>query len=159
MLILPIKKKWFDMILRKEKLEEYREIKPYYHKRLGNYFINHVIDSNTKKVLRKMSTTAKEVIFRKSKEVKKMKNKEIEKALYWLENECEPIYDDHEESVEELLQKQLNNYNSIKQYINLLENKVKELGKGQHKLMQSRRKWKNRYYKERQKNRKYLKNL
>lgn len=64
MLILPIKKKWFYMILRKEKLEEYREFKPYYHKRLGNYFINNKIDSNTKKVLRKMSTTAKEVIFR-----------------------------------------------------------------------------------------------
>ena len=33
MLILPIKKKWFDMILRGEKKEEYREIKPYYTKR------------------------------------------------------------------------------------------------------------------------------
>lgn len=30
MLILPIKKKWFDMILSGEKKEEYREIKPYY---------------------------------------------------------------------------------------------------------------------------------
>ena len=30
MLVLPIKKKWFDMILSGEKLEEYREIKPYY---------------------------------------------------------------------------------------------------------------------------------
>jgi len=29
-LTLPIKKKWFDMILSGEKLEEYREIKPYY---------------------------------------------------------------------------------------------------------------------------------
>ncbi len=58
-----------------------------------------------------------------------MQNKEIEKKLYWLENECEPIYDDHEESIEELLQKQLNNYNSIKQYIDQLENKVKELEK------------------------------
>lgn len=34
MLILPIKKKWFDMILSGEKKEEYREIKPYYEKRL-----------------------------------------------------------------------------------------------------------------------------
>lgn len=33
-------------------------------------------------------------------------------------------------------------------YINSLEIKVKELGKGNHSLMQSRRKWKNRYYKE-----------
>lgn len=35
MLILPIKKKWFDMILSGEKKEEYREIKPYYNSRLG----------------------------------------------------------------------------------------------------------------------------
>lgn len=33
MLILPIKKKWFDMIASGEKTEEYREIKPYYRKR------------------------------------------------------------------------------------------------------------------------------
>ncbi len=30
MLILPIKKKWLDMILLGEKKEEYREIKPYW---------------------------------------------------------------------------------------------------------------------------------
>lgn len=34
MLILPIKKKWFDMILSGEKKDEYREIKPYYTSRL-----------------------------------------------------------------------------------------------------------------------------
>lgn len=33
MLILPIKKKWFDMIKSGEKKEEYREIKPYWTKR------------------------------------------------------------------------------------------------------------------------------
>ena len=33
MLILPIKKRWFDMIRSGEKREEYREIKPYYRKR------------------------------------------------------------------------------------------------------------------------------
>lgn len=33
MLTLPIKKKWFDMILSGEKKEEYREIKPYYDSR------------------------------------------------------------------------------------------------------------------------------
>ena len=33
MLTLPIKKKWFDMILSGEKKEEYREIKPYYESR------------------------------------------------------------------------------------------------------------------------------
>ncbi len=36
MLILPIKKKWFDMILSGVKKEEYREIKPYYRSRLIN---------------------------------------------------------------------------------------------------------------------------
>lgn len=35
MLTLPIKKKWFDMILSGEKKEEYREIKPYYQSRLN----------------------------------------------------------------------------------------------------------------------------
>lgn len=38
MLILPIKKKWFDMILSGEKKEEYREIKPYYKTRFKNVF-------------------------------------------------------------------------------------------------------------------------
>ena len=36
MLTLPIKKKWFDMILSGEKTEEYREIKPYYSTRFRN---------------------------------------------------------------------------------------------------------------------------
>ena len=38
MLVLPIKKKWFDMIKSGEKKEEYREIKDYYDKRLASYF-------------------------------------------------------------------------------------------------------------------------
>lgn len=33
MLVLPIKKQWYDMILSGLKKEEYREIKPYYTKR------------------------------------------------------------------------------------------------------------------------------
>ena len=37
-LILPIKKKWFDMILSGEKPEEYRERKPYWEKRFKKYF-------------------------------------------------------------------------------------------------------------------------
>lgn len=37
MLTLPIKKKWFDMILSGEKKEEYREIKPYYESRFKIY--------------------------------------------------------------------------------------------------------------------------
>ena len=35
-MILPIKKKWYDMILSGEKKEEYREIKPYYTTRFKN---------------------------------------------------------------------------------------------------------------------------
>ena len=38
MLTLPIKKKWFDMILSGEKKEEYREIKEYYETRFQNLF-------------------------------------------------------------------------------------------------------------------------
>lgn len=38
MLTLPIKKKWFDMILSGEKKEEYREIKPCYTSRFANLF-------------------------------------------------------------------------------------------------------------------------
>lgn len=37
MLVLPIKKKWFDMIKAGEKKEEYREIKDYYTNRLVPY--------------------------------------------------------------------------------------------------------------------------
>ena len=37
MLILSIKKKWYDMILSGEKKEEYREIKPYYVSRFRNW--------------------------------------------------------------------------------------------------------------------------
>lgn len=38
MLILPIKKKWYDMIRNGTKTEEYREIKPYYDCRFQNAF-------------------------------------------------------------------------------------------------------------------------
>ena len=37
-LVLPIKKKWYDMILSGEKTEEYREIKPYYDSRFESVF-------------------------------------------------------------------------------------------------------------------------
>lgn len=43
MLTLPIKKKWFDMIAKGEKKEEYREIKPYYRTRFQNIDL---LDSN-----------------------------------------------------------------------------------------------------------------
>jgi hypothetical protein len=36
MLTLPIKNKWYDMILSGQKKEEYREIKPYYTTRFKN---------------------------------------------------------------------------------------------------------------------------
>lgn len=39
MLILPIKKEWFDMIVSGEKTEEYREIKPYWEIRFQNAFL------------------------------------------------------------------------------------------------------------------------
>lgn len=38
MLVLPIKKEWFDMIASGKKKEEYREIKPYYDKRFMKTF-------------------------------------------------------------------------------------------------------------------------
>ena len=39
-LILPIKRFWFDKILSGEKKEEYRNITPYYEKRLERYMHN-----------------------------------------------------------------------------------------------------------------------
>lgn len=39
---MPIKKEWFDMILRGEKKEEYREHKPYWSKRLFGKNITHL---------------------------------------------------------------------------------------------------------------------
>ena len=45
------------------------------------------------------------------------------------------------------------------QYIEQLETKIKELGKGQQALMQSRKKWKNRYYKTRNKNKELQKSV
>lgn len=56
MLILPIKRKWFDMIKSGEKKEEYREIKPYWTKRLNNEFdrmLKSIIPSNVERDLRK----------------------------------------------------------------------------------------------------------
>ena len=46
MLVLPIKKKWLDMIKSGEKKEEYREIKPYYKTRFYNA-IKEVLDKET----------------------------------------------------------------------------------------------------------------
>ena len=46
MLVLSIKKKWFDMILSGEKKEEYREIKQYYESRLGYQEFKDIIFRN-----------------------------------------------------------------------------------------------------------------
>ena len=46
MLMLPIKKKWFDMIKNGEKKEEYREIKPYWKSRFYNA-VKEVLDRET----------------------------------------------------------------------------------------------------------------
>lgn len=46
-MILPIRKKWFDMILSGEKKEEYREIKPFYMARFRNMLCISPIVSNS----------------------------------------------------------------------------------------------------------------
>ena len=55
MLTLPIKKKWFDMILSGEKKEEYRELTPYYRSRFRDLFIGEerlFLDKSVKKDIR-----------------------------------------------------------------------------------------------------------
>lgn len=42
MLILPIKRKWFDMIVSGEKKEEYRELKEYWHKRFSKADLGYI---------------------------------------------------------------------------------------------------------------------
>ena len=44
MLVLPIKKKWFDMIKSGEKKEEYREIKPYWFTRFKHNLNIYIYD-------------------------------------------------------------------------------------------------------------------
>ena len=51
MLILPIKKKWFDMIKSGEKKEEYREIKSYYQSRFVKLFLNEINQFKTNYVI------------------------------------------------------------------------------------------------------------
>lgn len=46
MLTLPIKKRWFDMIRQGIKLEEYREIKPYYDTRFSKLWQGSLIGGN-----------------------------------------------------------------------------------------------------------------
>ena len=54
MLVLPIKKKWFEMIASGEKKEEYREIKPYWVTRFNNELdkmLNPIIPNDIEKDL------------------------------------------------------------------------------------------------------------
>lgn len=62
MLILPIKKKWFDMILSGEKKEEYREIKPYYKSRFEHDF--DVIEYHGKYINAFEENPVREIMFR-----------------------------------------------------------------------------------------------
>ena len=49
--------------------------------------------------------------------------------------------------------------NVLLEYIKQLATKIKELGRGQQSLIQSRKKWKNRYYKMRNKNKELQKSV
>lgn len=61
MLTLPIKKKWFDMILSGDKKEEYREIKPYYTSR----FYGRAYEYNVKKgFMKEYEGKYKTILFR-----------------------------------------------------------------------------------------------
>ena len=85
MLTLPIKRKWFEMILSGEKKEEYREIKPYYEVRFQNLFGVVLLERNgtIKEILRGVLPKSiqrdevQEIIFRLgyAKEARKIKCK------------------------------------------------------------------------------------
>lgn len=64
MLILSIKKKWFDMIKSGEKKEEYREIKSYYTTRFKKIFPYNIQKSINEIWYLGNRTAAQEIIFR-----------------------------------------------------------------------------------------------
>lgn len=64
MLVLPIKRKWFKMILSGKKKEEYREIKPYWTKRLLKNDINFNIDAIMNKLRNNTCNFYKTIILR-----------------------------------------------------------------------------------------------
>lgn len=64
MLTLPIKKKWFDMIKSGEKKEEYREIKPYWTKRLLTTDMDIDLERLKDQLRKENSYLNKTVIFR-----------------------------------------------------------------------------------------------
>ena len=60
MLTLPIKKKWFDMILSGEKREEYRENKPYYTTRFRHLWQGSLIGYSAERQIRFRNGYAKD---------------------------------------------------------------------------------------------------
>lgn len=65
MLVLPIKKKWFEMIVNGEKKEEYREIKQYYNTRFNRLFPYNIhINKNNDVWYLGNRTMPQELIFR-----------------------------------------------------------------------------------------------
>lgn len=64
MLILPIKKKWFDMIASGEKKEEYRETSAYWMKRFGKVFGECVFIVVNPALFKNSESLIGEVIFR-----------------------------------------------------------------------------------------------
>ena len=55
------------------------------------------------------------------------------------------------EFTKDIFPQKANAVETLLEYIDQLEKQVKELNKGNHSLMQSRKKWKNRYYNEKEK--------
>lgn len=68
MLTLPIKRKWFDMILSGEKKEEYRDTTPYYKKRFETVFgrgeIQKIMDYVAFQGTKYSETPKKDIMFR-----------------------------------------------------------------------------------------------
>lgn len=64
MLVLTIKREWFDMILSGEKKEEYREIKPYYTSRLEKLFSYNIHTNKSEVWYLGNKTIPQEIMFR-----------------------------------------------------------------------------------------------
>ena len=70
MLTLPIKRKWFDMILAGKKTEEYRDVKPYYTMRFRQFVTlnpdvpNHVVEEHFRNAATKGGVKYRNIIIR-----------------------------------------------------------------------------------------------
>lgn len=62
-MVLTLKKEWFDMIISGEKTEEYREMKPYWETRFINYF-GRYYDFSKKEPTLIWNSQKKDIIFR-----------------------------------------------------------------------------------------------